>query len=203
MHAVPLWNNTRYRMVAAIPPNTGAGAWSNNDCDACGGGAAPEDSQCRSCGTTLLRPVVRGSDGRTRLVRGFRTSSYTRMHPDRPAATVTTASGHLGSDRTLHPWENRVLSALECCHLQTFPSDFEWGDALRRWGSTNVRAMIGEAVPPLFTQQHGEVLAGMLTGEPKRAAIAASDVRVRRALLGLAHAEATAREETRTRPRRA
>jgi DNA (cytosine-5)-methyltransferase 1 len=200
MHAVPMWDASRYRMVAAIPP-TGAGAWSNDDCEVCGSVAEADDAECRSCGEMLPRPVVREPDGTVRLVRGFRTSSYTRMHADRPAATVTTASGHLGSDRTIHPWENRVLSALECCHLQTFPSDFRWGDALQRWGSTNVRAMVGEAVPPLFTKQHGEVLAGMLTGEPRRAAIAASDVRIRRALRRLAHAEATAREEARTRLR--
>lgn len=197
MHSVPLWNDQQYRMVAAIPANTGAGAWSNNACGACGKAASPDDAECRSCGEVLLRPVVRESDGSVRLVHGFRTSSYTRMHPERPAATVTTASGHLGSDRTVHPWENRVLSPLECGHLQTFPLDFNWGDALRQWGTTNVRAMIGEAVPPLFTEQHGEVLAGLLSNEPRRAAIAASDIRVRRALDRLARADATARKEAR------
>ncbi|MCY4223338.1 MAG: DNA cytosine methyltransferase [Bacteroidetes bacterium] len=87
--------------------------------------------------------------------------AYRRMSPDEPASTITTASGHIGSDRTLHPWENRVLSPAECAHLQTFPSDFKWGNAIDRWGHSPVRQMIGEAVPPLFTQMHGDILASL------------------------------------------
>ena len=93
------------------------------------------------------------------------------MDPKMPAATVTTASGHVGSDRTVHPWENRVLSPLECALLQTFPRSFDWGDALRLWGHTDVCAMIGEAVPPLFTRKHGKVLASLLSGIAPRVAI--------------------------------
>jgi DNA (cytosine-5)-methyltransferase 1 len=187
MHSVPLWSTDQYRMVAAIPPNSGAGAW-QNDCQTCGREMEPDDAVCGSCGDVLPRPVVREPGVPPRLVRGFRSSSYSRMHAERPAATITTASGHVGSDRTIHPWENRVLSPLECAYLQTFPRDFDWGDALEMWGTTNVRAMIGEAVPPRFTEQHGEVLAGLLTGIPRRAAIAASDVRVRGAHLRLQQA---------------
>lgn len=128
----------------------------------------------------MPRPVTRGADGETRLVVGFRTS-YRRMEPDRPAATVTTASGHVGSDRTIHPWENRVLSPLECALLQTFPRSFRWGDSLQQWGHTNVRAMIGEAVPPMFTKKHGRVLAHLLRGVPPRAALPLDDSRVRSA----------------------
>lgn len=195
MHAVPVWDPQHYKMVAAIPPNSGSGAWNNDRCGACGWTAQLDDAQCAACGAVLQRPVVLASDGTVRLVRGFRTSSYTRMHPDRPAATITTASGHIGSDRTIHPWENRVLSVLECGHLQTFPPDFDWGDALRKWGQTNVRAMIGEAVPPGFTEQHGDVLVGLLTGESRRAAMAATDARVKKALASLAKADATARSQ--------
>jgi DNA (cytosine-5)-methyltransferase 1 len=100
------------------------------------------------------------------------------MDPTKPAATVTTASGHLGSDRTVHPWENRVLSPLECALLQTFPRSFQWGDSLAKWGHTNVRAMIGEAVPPLFTQKHGRLLVQLLQGIPPRVALSADDHRV-------------------------
>jgi DNA (cytosine-5)-methyltransferase 1 len=53
--------------------------------------------------------------------------------------------------------------------------------------------MIGEAVPPQFTQMHGEVLAGLLTGTPRRAAISSSDIRVVRALERLERAEMVAR----------
>ena len=42
------------------------------------------------------------------------------------------------------------------------PRSFKWGDALEKWGHTNLRAMIGEAVPPLFTFKHGRVLRDLL-----------------------------------------
>jgi DNA (cytosine-5)-methyltransferase 1 len=197
LHVVPIWTSEQYRMVSTIPPNSGAGAWSNPDCLECGAHAEPDEALCRACRAVLPRPTVQDADGSWRLIRGFRTSSYTRMHPDRPAATVTTASGHIGSDYTIHPEENRVLSPLECQHLQTFPPDFKWGDALAKWGTTNVRAMIGEAVPPQFTQMHGEVLAGVLTGSPRRAAISASDMRVVRAIERLRRAETVARTTAR------
>jgi len=109
------------------------------------------------------------------------------MKSNQPAATVTTASGHIGSDYTIHPFENRVLSSLECALLQTFPHDFKWGEALDKWGHTNVRDMIGEAVPPLFTRQHGRVLTALLANRAMRSLLPANDIRVKRAVkkLGL------------------
>ena len=123
-----------------------------------------EDAVCPICSAPLLRPVVKESDGSYRLVKGFRNSSYARMSPDTPAATITTASGHVGSDLTIHPFENRLLSPYECAYLQTFPDDFDWGTALEQWGPTFVRTIIGEAVPPKFTELHGRALARLLDG---------------------------------------
>lgn len=188
LHAVPVWDPARYAMVAAIPAGAGASAWDNDRCPSCGLVTPKDMASCPACEARLNRPSVIDLDGGARLIKGFQSSSYTRMHPDRPASTVTTASGHIGSDRTLHPFENRVLSIRECQHLQTFPADFQWGDALERWGHSNVRAMVGEAVPPQFTSMHGEVLVGALTGEPVRAAIVASDERMMRARQRLAAA---------------
>ena len=125
----------------------------------------PDDAVCPVCATPLLRPVVQEEDGSYRLVRGFRNSSYSRMSPDDPAATITTASGHVGSDLTIHPFENRLLSPFECAYLQTFPADFDWGTALKRWGPTFVRTIIGEAVPPRFTELHGRALMRLLNGQ--------------------------------------
>jgi DNA (cytosine-5)-methyltransferase 1 len=185
MHAVPVWSADRYAMVSAIPPRTGQSAWENNSCLQCGRRARDSNRvKCTGCGATLPRPTTRGSDGQLRLITGFHTS-YRRMAPNEPASTVTTASGHVGSDRTIHPWENRLLSPRECALLQTFPSDFQWGESLQRWGHTNVRAMIGEAVPPLFTRQHGRVLAHLLQGIPPRMALSAEDPRVKVALRSL------------------
>jgi DNA (cytosine-5)-methyltransferase 1 len=166
MHAVPVWPDRQYRMVSAIPPNSGASAWENDACPECGHTNARRDmAVCASCNSPLLRPIVREKEGSYRLVKGFHNSSYRRMHPDAPASTITTASGHVGSDFTIHPSENRLLSPLECALLQTFPHNFKWGDALEEWGATNVRAMIGEAVPPQFTRLHGDVLMALLRDE--------------------------------------
>lgn len=185
MHTVPVWPESRYRMVSAIPPGSGRSAWENDHCLYCNRRTRDRSRiQCSKCGQTLPRPITRDAHGALKLVTGFRTS-YRRMSPDVPAATITTASGHVGSDRTIHPWENRVLSPLECALLQTFPMSFKWGDALEQWGHSNVRAMIGEAVPPLFTRQHGRVLASLLREVPPRVALPSDDARVclaRRAL---------------------
>ena len=167
MHTVPVWgDNRQYRMVAAIPPGSGGRAWQNSQCEQCGEvDVGPDDAVCPICTTPLLRPVVQENDGSYRLVKGFRKSSYSRMSPDDPAATITTASGHVGSDLTIHPFENRLLSPFECAYLQTFPHDFDWGDAQERWGPTFLRTIIGEAVPPRFTELHGKALAGLLYGK--------------------------------------
>lgn len=166
LHSVPVWEDRRYAMVAAIPPHSGGSAWENSTCSkSCGKVVVTaEDAECPKCGSPLLRPVIAKARGGFRLITGFRTSTYSRMRSDRPAATVTTASGHIGSNNTIHPFENRVLSTYECALLQTFPRRFKWGDALKKWGHTNVREMIGEAVPPLFTRAHGRVLCAILEG---------------------------------------
>lgn len=182
MHCVPVWDDGRYAMVAAIPPNGGGSAWENDKCCSCGLISSMEtNALCSSCGAVMLRPVIKAKNGRYRLIRGFKTSSYSRMKPNEPAPVITTASGHLGSHHTIHPSENRLLSPHECARLQTFPDDFDWGDALEKWGHTNVRAMIGEAVPPLFTQQHGRVLQSLLSGKMPRRLLAQTDRRCKSA----------------------
>lgn len=164
LHFVPVWPDRQRRMVAAIPSGSGASAWQNTDCADCGTVDANDESvECIQCGNPLLRPIVK-ENGRPRLVRGFRRAAYRRLDPARPAATVTTASGRIGGSRTIHPFQNRVLSPLECALLQTIPPDFDWGDALKERGPTELRAMIGEAVPPRFTRRHGDVLKALLTG---------------------------------------
>jgi DNA (cytosine-5)-methyltransferase 1 len=166
LHSVPVWQDHRYKMVAAIPPNSGASAWENTICEHCGPvNVDISDFLCPQCQAPLLKPIVQNEDGSYRLVKGFITSSYRRMRPADPAATITTGSGQVGSHFTIHPFENRLFSALECAYLQTFPEDFKWGEALSKWGHTNVRQMIGEAVPPLFTELHGNTLASILAGE--------------------------------------
>lgn len=172
LHFVPAWSERRYRMVAAMPTGCAASAWDNDTCPNCGRvEVSAESVQCPKCSEPLLRPVVL-EDGKPRFVHGFRRAAYRRMDPSRPATTVTTASGRIGASSTLHPYQNRVLSPLECSHLQTIPADFDWGATLESRGVIELRAMIGEAVPPRFTEIHGGVIAGLLgaaTGTTARA----------------------------------
>ncbi|GKQ48479.1 DNA cytosine methyltransferase [Pseudomonas syringae pv. actinidifoliorum] len=178
-HTVPVWDERIYSMVSAIPKFTGRSAWENDKCNVCG----PVDVSlqavvCPVCSAPLPRPIIL-ENGKFRLVKGFK-SSYRRMHASRPAATVTTASGHIGSDYTIHPIQNRLLSPIECALLQTFPLDFKWGEALEKWGHSNVREMIGEAVPPAFTKMHGKVLRAILEQKLHRAVMTHSDLRCRK-----------------------
>ena len=99
--------------------------------------------------------------GGARLVRGFK-SSYRRMPSDLPSRTITTNTSHLGSDYKIHPWENRVLSALECADLQTVPRWYDWTPALTRGRQYTIRNVVGEAFPPYFTYLHGAMLAKLL-----------------------------------------
>jgi DNA (cytosine-5)-methyltransferase 1 len=189
LHCVPVWDDRRYPMVATIPPHTGRSAWENNSCEKCGPvDVQPDDAMCPRCSSPLLRPVIPTRRGKFRLIKGFHSSSYSRMKSDEPAATITTASGHIGSDHTIHPFENRVMSALECARLQTFPAGFKWGEALKKWGPTNVRDMVGEAVPPLFTKKHGKILVSLLSKRASVRALPVKNIRVRaaRKKLGLA-----------------
>ena len=162
LHFVPAWPEHRYRMVESMPTGCAASAWDNDACPNCGPvEVSAESVQCPQCSEPLLRPVVL-EDGKPRLIHGFRRGAYRRMDPNQPATTVTTASGRIGASSTIHPYQNRVLSPLECSHLQTIPADFDWGEALESRGVIELRAMIGEAVPPRFTEMHGDVIAELL-----------------------------------------
>ena len=180
LHRVPVWSSRQYAMVAAIPADSGRSAWENLQCPSCHDSGTTEDTNCPRCGARLLRPIVDDASG-LRLVSGFRRSSYSRMDPRKPAATITTASGRVGSDNTLHPRQNRVLSVLECQLLQTIPESFDWGDVLHTKGHTCIRAMIGEAVPPAFTNVHGRILASLMEGKRPYRTMRADDSRVQRA----------------------
>lgn len=182
LHRVPVWSPEHHAMVAAIPPGSGGSAWENQQCPACGEvDVGSEDAECPLCQAPLLRPVVVENDGTVRLVSGFRNSSYRRMAPIRPATTVTTASNRLSSDNTIHPWEHRVLSPLECQLLQTIPEDFTWGEVLERGHFGLIREMVGEAVPPRFTELHGNILRQCLELDDLTHLMAADDPRCKKA----------------------
>ena len=163
LHYVPAYGEDRYLQVSQIPPHSGRSAYENDTCPSCG--HCPVEAglaSCSSCGELMRnRPYVT-RDGRTQLIKGFH-SSYRRMSSNRPASTITTNSSHVGSDFKIHPWENRVLSILECADLQTVPRFYDWSRAKESGTRYLIRKLVGEAFPTYFTYLHGRVLADLLS----------------------------------------
>ena len=166
LHFVPSYGPDRYMQVSQIPPNSGCSAFENDECPSCGQQHVAADLVlCPSCSAVMRnRPYVY-RDGEPALIKGFN-SSYRRMRPDRPAYTITTNSSHIGSDFKIHPWENRVLSILECADLQTLPRFYDWTQAKENRTLYLIRNLIGEAFPTYFTYLHGQVLVKLLSERP-------------------------------------
>lgn len=82
-------------------------------------------------------------------------SVYGRLHPDRPAQTITTGFGCMGQGRYVHPWQRRTITPHEAARLQTFPDWFQFGADTPR---TALARMIGNAVPPLLMVALGSQL---------------------------------------------
>ena len=165
LHCVPVYGAERYELIRRIPRFSGLSAYDTDTCPSCGALHLPRtDAKCWRCGSSLwTRPIVIGPRGGARLIVGSDTA-YSRIPPDLPVATVTTASGHLGSDVKIHPWENRVLSVRECADAQTIPRTFQWPTPGRRGNTHWCRSAIGDAIPPWFTYLHGRVLRELLDG---------------------------------------
>ena len=163
LHFVPYYESDRYLQISQIPPNSGHSAYENDTCPSCGHQAVDSGLiLCPSCGGVMFnRPYVE-RDGRPSLIKGFK-SSYRRMNPTRPAYTITTNSSHVGSDYKIHPWENRVLSILECADLQTVPRFYDWTRAKDNRTTYLIRNLVGEAFPTYFTYLHGQVLRQILS----------------------------------------
>ncbi len=81
---------------------------------------------------------------------------YRRVHPLKPAYTVVAYGG--GGTWGYHYERNRaVLTNRENARLQTFPDNFLFAGK-----RAQVRAQIGEAVPPLLAKRIGEMVAKVL-----------------------------------------
>ena len=167
LHFVPTYEGDRYVQISQIPKNSGRSAYENDQCPSCG--EQPVGAgliRCPSCDAVMRnRPYIE-RNGQPALIKGFH-SSYRRMTPDRPAYTVTTNSSHVGSDFKIHPWENRVLSILECADLQTVPRFYDWTRAKENRRLYLIRNLVGEAFPTYFTYLHGQVLAKLLSDSPE------------------------------------
>ena len=162
LHCVPSYGADRYRQVSEIPAYSGRSAYENTTCPSCQQGPIETGLiSCPYCGEVMRNRPYAERDGQPYLIKGF-DSSYRRMNPDRPAYTITTNSSHVGSDFKIHPWENRVLSILECADLQTVPRFYKWKRAAENRTTYLIRNLVGEALPPYFTYLHGQYLFALL-----------------------------------------
>ena len=88
-------------------------------------------------------------------------SMYGRLHPDRPAQTLTSGFGSPGQGRFGHPKLPRTLTPHEAARLQFLPDSFDFSTVKRR---VALATMIGNAVPPKL----GIVLGSLLFSSSPR-----------------------------------
>lgn len=82
---------------------------------------------------------------------------YKRLHPDRPAYTITGSGG--GGTHVYHWAEHRALTNRERARLQSFPDDF-----IFEGSKESVRRQIGMAVPPMGAQAVIEAVLKTFSG---------------------------------------
>lgn len=95
------------------------------------------------------------------------------MEPDLPSPAITRNFSFPCSDNKIHPYENRVLSFAEVFRLQTISDyPYEWGPILDKKGSkketapdTLIRLVVGESIPPKFTDLLGRHLLKLSQGK--------------------------------------
>ncbi len=72
---------------------------------------------------------------------------YGRLHPDRPAGTITARFDSFTRGRFGHPVEPRNLTLREGARLQSFPDDHRFVGT-----QEEIAAQIGNAIPPLLAE---------------------------------------------------
>lgn len=73
---------------------------------------------------------------------------YGRMHPDKPAPTITTHFTTPGTGRFIHPTQRRTITPAEAAMLQGFPDDYRWQPpGPLRLRKAELCKWIGDAVP--------------------------------------------------------
>ena len=83
------------------------------------------------------------------ITSGFSTS-YSRLEPNEPSVTITVNFCFPGSNKCIHPYQNRALTPREAARLQGFEDSY-----LFKGTRNQVVKQIGNAVPPIL----GNVIA--------------------------------------------
>ena len=86
---------------------------------------------------------------------GSRSTYYGRLHPERPAYTISTYFNRPGNGCFIHPEADRLITVREAARLQGFPDSFRFSG---RGRSRFIQ--VGNAVPPLLAYHLARVLEG-------------------------------------------
>ena len=80
---------------------------------------------------------------------GGRTTTYGRLHPDKPSYTINTYFRRPNVGSNFHYAQPRLITPREAMRFQSFPDHFE----IQQGGAQDQRnALIGNAVPPLLAR---------------------------------------------------
>lgn len=97
----------------------------------------------------MLKIIKHSGYNRNHLPKGLTTSgfstSYSRLEPDLPAPTITGNFPFPGSNKCIHPYQNRAITPREAARLQSFPDDYVFIG-----NKTQIAKLIGNAVPFLL-----------------------------------------------------
>lgn len=87
---------------------------------------------------------------------GFVKNLYGRLDWDQPAGTIVAGIKKVTCGRYFHPECNRLLTVREAARLQSFPDDY-----IVKGGQIEQYTIIGNAVPPRFSEIVGTVLTSI------------------------------------------
>ncbi|QQG48741.1 MAG: DNA cytosine methyltransferase [archaeon] len=89
---------------------------------------------------------------------GFSTS-YSRIEPDKPSVTLTGNFPYPGSNKCIHPFQDRAITPREAARIQSFPDNFVFIG-----NKSQIAKLIGNAVPPLLGNVMGKWCRRYLDG---------------------------------------
>lgn len=92
---------------------------------------------------------------------GGRTTTYGRLHPDKPAYTLNTHFNRINIGANIHYDEDRIITIREGMRIQSFPDDFKLFSSTKR----NYYLQIGNAVPPLLSEAIAGTIRTMYKGK--------------------------------------